>query len=106
MKKGNRISFLDVNIIREQERFTTSVYRKSTFSGVFTHFDSVLPSSYKIALLHKFLCRCFQICSDWTKFNLELAKLIDVLRAMVTLRTLLVIVLKCFWIANIKYKKK
>ena len=28
------------------------------------------------------------------------------LRAMVTLRTLLVIVLKCFWIANIKYKKK
>ena len=31
-EKGNKISFLDVNIIREQERFTSSVYQKSTFS--------------------------------------------------------------------------
>ena len=76
--KDNRMSFLDVNIIREKDNFTTSVYRKPTFSGIYTHFDSFLPSSNKIGLLHTLLYRCFQICSDWTKFHLELVNLIDV----------------------------
>ena len=39
-EKDNRTSFLDVNIIRGQLKFTTSVYRKPTFSGIHTHFDS------------------------------------------------------------------
>ena len=76
-KKHNRISFLDVNIIREKDKFTTSAYRKQTFSGIYTHFDSSLPSSNKIGLLHTLLYRCFRICSDWTKFHLELVKLTD-----------------------------
>ena len=75
------MSFLDVNIIREQGKFTTSVYRKPTFSGIYTHFDSFLPSSNKIGLLHTLLYRCFRICSDWTKFHLELVKLIDVFKS-------------------------
>ena len=53
------------------------VYRKPTFHGIYTHFDSFLPSSNKIGLLHTLLYRCFRICSDWTKFHLELVKLID-----------------------------
>ena len=44
-EKGNRMSFLDVNIIREKDKFTTSVYRKPTFSRVYAHFDSFLPFS-------------------------------------------------------------
>ena len=39
-----------------------------------------MPSSNKIGLLHTLLYRCFQICSDWTKFHLELVKLIDVFK--------------------------
>ena len=73
-EKDNRMSFLDVNIIREKDKFTTSVYRKPTFSGIYTHFDSFLPSSNKIGLLHTLLHKCFRICSDWTKFHLELVK--------------------------------
>ena len=76
-EEDNRMSFLDVNIIREKDKFTTSVYRKPTFSGIYTHFDSFLPSSNKIGLLHTLLYRCFRICSDWTKFHLELVKLTD-----------------------------
>ena len=75
-EKDKRMSFLDVNIIREKDKFTTFVYRKTTFSGVYTHFDSFLPSSNKIGLLHTSLFRCFRIFSDWTKFHLELVKLI------------------------------
>ena len=78
--KDNRMSFLDVNIIRKKDRFTTSLYRKPTCSGIYTHFDSFLPSSNKIGLLHTLLYRCFRICSDWIKFHLELVKLTDVFK--------------------------
>ena len=79
-EKDNRMSFLDVNILGEKDKFTTSVYRKPTFSGIYTHLDSFLPSSNKIGLLHTLLYRCFGICSDWTKFHLELVKLTDVFK--------------------------
>ena len=79
-EKDNRMAFLDVNIIREKDKFTTSVYRKPTFSRIYTHFDSFLPSSNKIDLLYTLLDRSFQICSDWTKFQLEVVKLTDVFK--------------------------
>ena len=79
-EKDNRISTLDVNIIREKDKFTSSVYHKPTFSRINTHFDNFLPSSNKIGLLHTLFYKCFQICSDWTKFHLELVKLIDVFK--------------------------
>ena len=74
------MSFLDVNIIHEKGKFTTSVDREPTFSGIYTHLDNFLPSSSKIGLLHTLLYRCFRIYSDWTKFHLELLKLIDVFK--------------------------
>ena len=35
------LSFLDVNIFHENEKLTTNVYRKKTFSGVYTNFREV-----------------------------------------------------------------
>ena len=105
-EKRNRLSFFDVNTIREKGKFTTSVYRKATFSGIYTRFYSFLPSSNKIGLLHTLLYRCFQICSDWTKFHLELVKLIDVFKSNGYPENFINNCLKCFWITNIEYKKK
>ena len=34
-----------------EKAFTTSVYRKSTFSRVYTHFSSFLPSTYKVGAI-------------------------------------------------------
>ena len=39
-KKDNPFSFLHVKICREKYKFTTSVFRKETFSGVYTNFSS------------------------------------------------------------------
>ena len=39
----NIFSFLDVKICRENNKLTTSVFRKPTFSGVFINFDSFVP---------------------------------------------------------------
>ena len=52
IEKQNRMSFLDVQIFREYKNFTTSVYRKPTFSGVYTHFDTFLPSTFKFGTVY------------------------------------------------------
>ena len=52
VEQNNSFSFLDVKICRENDRFTTSIYRKPTFSGVFTHFDSFIPTSHKHGLVN------------------------------------------------------
>ena len=44
VEKNNNFSFLDIKICRENNKFTTSVFRKPTFSGVFTNFDSFIPN--------------------------------------------------------------
>ena len=71
-EKNNRISLLDVNIINELDKFTISVCRKPSFSGIYTHLTVFLPSSYKIGMIHTLLYRSFRICSDWTTLHLEL----------------------------------
>ena len=62
-EQNNKISFLDVNVIREQSKFITSVYRKPTFSGVYTHLhlDSFLSDTYKIGVIYNLVNRCFRI---------------------------------------------
>ena len=57
------LSFLDVKIFRENDKFVTSVFRKETFSGVYTNFISFIPLEYKFGLVHNLLNRCFQIPS-------------------------------------------
>ena len=47
----NSISFLDIKITRDNNKFMTSVYHKPTFSGVFTNIGSFIPKSYKYNLL-------------------------------------------------------
>ena len=56
------MSFLNVKIIRQDKTFTIYVYRKPILSGVYTHFESFLPSTYKISknltsgVVYKFQC--------------------------------------------------
>ena len=77
-EKNGKLSFLDVEVCREGNKFVTSVYRKPTFSGVYTHFDSFLPSTYKFGMIYTLTFRCFSLCSSWTKFHNELAILKDI----------------------------
>ena len=46
-ENDGHISFLDINIFREKEKFVTNVYQKKTFSGVYTNFNSFIPETYK-----------------------------------------------------------
>ena len=41
-EKENKLSFLIVEVIHKQGKFTTTIYRKSTFSGVHSSFERFL----------------------------------------------------------------
>ena len=46
VERQNKFYFLDVEVIREQFKFKTTIYDKSTFSAVCSNFESFLPSIY------------------------------------------------------------
>ena len=74
-EEDGRLPFLDINIFGEYDKFSTNVYRKKTFSGVYTNFKSFIPETYKIGLIKSLLFRCFSFCSDFIKFHHEIDKL-------------------------------
>ena len=78
-EENGRLPFLDVSVSREKDRFVTNVYRKPTFSGVFSNFTSFLPDRYKIGLICTLLFRIFRISSDFSKFHVETKRLKDIL---------------------------
>ena len=52
--------FLDVEVPQQQCQFVTTVYRKPTFSGVYTHFDSFLPTDYKVGMIYTLANWCLK----------------------------------------------
>ena len=60
--------------------FIASVYRKPSFSGVFTHYESYLNQTYKKSLIDTLLFRCFLICSDYNLFHLKVENLREILK--------------------------
>ena len=67
-EKDGKLFFLDAEVSHQEGHFVTTVYRKPTFNGVYTHFESFLPKIYKFGIYNLVYC-CFKICSDWTKFH-------------------------------------
>ena len=61
----------------------TSVYRKPTFCGVFTHYESYVDQKYKKSLIDILLFHCFLICSDYMPFHLEVQNLGETLKRIV-----------------------
>ena len=72
---SNNFSFLDVKITRKNKRFATSIFRKATFSGVYTNYDSFILETYKTGLVHTLLFRFFKICSSIENFHIEVEHL-------------------------------
>ena len=64
--------------ICEDKKFTTSVYRKPNFSGVYSDFGSFLSFAYKSRTLYTLTHRCWQICSGWTTLHSELVRLKEI----------------------------
>ena len=48
IEKDRSLAFLAINVYRDNNKFGTSVHRKSTFSGVYTKYRSFIATEYKV----------------------------------------------------------
>ena len=72
LEVDSSLAFLDVFVSRLTGKFVTSVYRKPTFSGVHTHYDSYIPQQCKSGFVYTLLHRSFSICTYWEQVHREI----------------------------------
>ena len=63
-QENHEIPFLDVRVKRNLNTFTTTVHRRTTFTGLYTKWDSFNPRKYKINVIRTLTYRCLRICSS------------------------------------------
>ena len=66
-----KLPFLDISITRNENSFTTSVYRKPTFTGLTTKMTSFIPIQFKRNLIMTLATRAFNICSNYVGMDIE-----------------------------------
>ena len=62
-EQSNVLPFLDVRVEKTEDGFLTTIYRKATFTGQYTRWDSFSSTRYKIALMSTLVNRVWAICS-------------------------------------------
>ena len=72
------IPFLDMKIINESGRLSSTWYNKPTDTGLIMNFHALAPKRYKRSVVSGFIHRIHRACSTWNHFNksLQHAKLI------------------------------
>jgi hypothetical protein len=72
VEKNGALPFLDINILRRDNGFETSLFRKETYTGLTSKFDSFAPQSYKVNLIKTLFNRAYNICSSYLNLSNEL----------------------------------
>ena len=66
----HKLAFLDVLVDNNsRESIVTSIFHKSTFTGLYTNINSFTPFSYKIGLIKTLVDRCCKVNSTWAGLN-------------------------------------
>ena len=60
---NEKISFLDILILRSGNSFETRVHRKSTHNNIYLHWESFAPDTWKRGTLRTLVLRAHAICS-------------------------------------------
>ena len=71
LEKDCKLSFLDVLIHRENNQFQSSVFRKSTFTGLGMSFFSYCTFRFKINIVRTLLSRAYKVCSNFNFVHRE-----------------------------------
>ena len=75
-ENNKKISFLDCMVLRSENRLSTSVYRKCTFTGQGLSYFSFCAKIYKINSIKTLISRAQRVCSTFTALNKELSYLV------------------------------
>ena len=70
-----KLPFLDTEVERHIGKYTTTVYHKPTFTGVYLNWTSLTARRYKIGLIKCLTKRILLICSDENARESHLKKL-------------------------------
>ena len=70
-EEEGKLAFLDILIKHHNGVFSTSVYRKPTFTGLTTKITSFLPIDFKKNLILTLSTRAFYICSNYFSLHNE-----------------------------------
>ena len=71
-EKDNCIAFLDVCIERQADNHIhTSVYRKTTNTNIYMHWNAYAPKAWKIGTLRSLIQRAHLVCSKEENYNTE-----------------------------------
>jgi len=74
-EKNNKLAFLDTCVTRNNNNYTTSIYHKPTFTGVYLNWTSLTSRKYKISLIYCLCDRIWKICKVPEERELEFRKL-------------------------------
>ena len=72
VENNEKLPFLDIDVMRKDNCFETSLYRKPTFTGLTSKFSSFIPVSYKRNLILTLTTRAYHICSNYLQFDREI----------------------------------
>ena len=96
IEEENKLPFLDVLVTCDETGFSTSLYRKKTFTGLYTDFASLSPDKYKVNLVRILVFRAFHICSTCSNFHNELIRIKRILADNCFPRSIIDRVIKSF----------
>ena len=71
IEKDRKLAFLDVEVLNSFGQFSTSVYRKPTFTGLLSKFNSAAPLKYKRSLITTLVTRAYKTCSSYFSLHKE-----------------------------------
>ena len=77
IESNSELPFLDVLVHKENNKFTTSVYRKPTFTGLGLNYLSFTPLLYKINCIKTLMNRAYETCSNYFSLDREIQFLHD-----------------------------
>ena len=70
-ESDHKLSFLDLNISKNENNFVTSIFRKQTFSGKGTNYFSFMFEGYKVSAITTLLYRAYEMSSTPCLFQKE-----------------------------------
>ena len=74
-ESDSMLPFLDILITRHENNISTTVYRKTTHSGVYSHYTSFIPARMKRQLIYTLVDRAWKLCSSYELWHLEMVNL-------------------------------
>ncbi|CAF4598635.1 unnamed protein product, partial [Rotaria sp. Silwood2] len=81
-EKDNQLSFLDINITHATtvrcSQFSTTIYRKPSYTGLILKWTSFVPTHYKKSALSSMIYRAIRICSTHSLLHDEFMFIKDV----------------------------